>query len=191
MRHSFDPDGLWIKSKLFINRALDEGREFEEQALWACSALELLGKSALVRIFHLLIANPTDDGSSLLAASGVLERKNVTSAEAKAVWSRCARAFKPFSEPEAKLLSCGRNGYIHAAGIGFDLVPAHAWWPRFWSQVVVLLHHMDLSVDDYVDRRYVETVDGALATRKEALKQQLEVRLERARTMLKQSQTGA
>lgn len=189
MSYSFDPDGLWIKSKLFINRALDEDREFEEQAFWACSALELLGKSALARISPLLIANPTDDGASLLAASGVLEGRNVTSVQAKAVWSRCARVFKPFSEPEAKLLSYGRNEYIHAAGIGFDSLPAHAWWPRFWSQAVVLLHHMDLIIDDYVDRRYVETVHDALATRKEALKQQLEARLERARTMLKQSQT--
>lgn len=188
MSHSFDPDGLWIKSKLFINRALDEEREFEEQAFWACSALELLGKCALARISPLLIANPVDDGTSLLVASGLMQG-NDTSVQAKAVWSRCQRAFKPFSESEAKKLSIGRNEYIHAAGIGFDAIPDHAWWPRFWSQAVILLHHMDLILEDYVDRRYVDAVNGALATRKEALKQQLEARLERARTMLSQAET--
>lgn len=188
MSLSFDPEGLWIKSRLFINRALDSEREFEEQAFWACSALELLGKCALARVSTLLIANPMDDGNSLLVASG-LTQGTATSVQAKAVWSRCQRAFKPFSEAEAKKLSIGRNEYIHAAGVGFDAVPAHAWWPRFWSQAVILLNHMNLVIDDYVDPSYTEIVDAALATRKETVRQQLEARIERARTMLKQSQT--
>ncbi len=187
MSHSFDTDGLWIKSKLFINRALDEDREFEEQAFWACSALELLGKYALARISPLLIANPMDDGASLLIASG-LTQGNATSVQAKAVWSRCQKVFKPFSEREAKLLSYGRNEYIHAAGVGFDSIPPHAWWPRFWSQAVILLHHMDLILDDYVDRRYLEVATGALASHKETLKQQFEARIGRARTMLQQAE---
>jgi len=186
MSLSFDPDGLWIKSKLFINRAMDAEREFEERAFWACSALELLGKCALAKVSTLLIANPVDDGNSLLVASG-LTQGSATSVPAKAVWSRCQRAFKPFSEAEAKKLSIGRNEYIHAAGIGFDTVPAHAWWPRFWSQAVILLHHMGLVIDDYVDTSHVNVVNAALATRKEIVRQQLEARLERSRTMLSQS----
>lgn len=189
MSISFDPEGLWIKSKLFINRALDPNREFGEQAFWACSALELLGKSALARVSTLLIANPMDDGASLLVASGLLEG-NSTSVQAKAVWSRCHRVFKPFSEAEAKKLSIGRNEYIHAAGVGFDAIPAHAWWPRYWSQAVILLSHMGLIVEDYVDRRHVDEVNNALATHKETVKQQLEARIERARMMLNQSRAG-
>lgn len=189
MSLSFDPEGLWMKSKLFINRALDAEREFEEQAFWACCALELLGKYALARVSPLLIANPMDDGNSLLVASGLTEG-NATSVPAKAVWSRCQRAFKPFSEAEAKKLSVGRNEYIHAAGIGFDAVPPHAWWPRFWSQAVILLHHMGLIVDDYVSRGDVDTVNAALATRREAVRLQLEARIQRARTMLSQSRSA-
>lgn len=187
MSVSFDPDGLWIKSRLFINRALDSEREFEEQAFWACSALELLGKCALAKVSTLLIANPDDDGRSLLVASG-LSQGSATSVPAKAVWSRCQRAFKPFNEGEAKKLSFGRNEYIHAAGVGFDALPPHAWWPRFWSQAAILLGHMGLAIDDYVDRGHVEDVLAALATRKETVKQQLEARIQRARTMLSQSE---
>lgn len=185
MSDSFDPDGLWIKSKLFINRALDPNREFEEQAFWACSALELLGKSALSRVSRLLIANPMDDGASLLVASGLVDGR-ATSVQAKSVWSRCHRVFKPFSEAEAKKLSHGRNEYIHAAGVGFDAIPAHAWWPSFWSLSAILLSHMGLSIDDYVDQKHVPQVNAALATHKIVTKQQLEARIERARTMLNQ-----
>ena len=87
MTASFDPEGLWIKSCLFVNRALDPDREFEEQAFWACCALELLGKSALARVSPLLIANPVDNGDSLLVASGLIDGR-ATSVQAKTVWSR-------------------------------------------------------------------------------------------------------
>lgn len=183
--NSFDPDGLWLKSRLFINRALDPGREFEEQAFWACSALELLGKSALARVSPLLIANPVDNGDSLLVASG-LARGNATSVQAKSVWSRCQRAFKPFSESEAKKIAIGRNEYIHAAGIGFDTIPPHAWWPRYWAQAVILLGHMGLTIEEFVDTHHVAEVDSALSARKDTVKRQLETRIERARTMLNQ-----
>jgi hypothetical protein len=189
MTASFDPDGLWIKSRLFINRALDPDREFEEQAFWACSALELLGKCALARVSPLLIANPIDNGDSLLIASGLVGG-NVTSVQAKAIWSRCQRAFKPFNESEAKKIATGRNEYIHAAGVGFDAIPARAWWPRYWSQAAIILGHMGLMIDDYVDQQHVPQVNEALATRRDAVKQQLEARLVRARTMLSQAQAG-
>ena len=69
----YDPDALWAKSRLFINRAMDESTEFEEAAFWACCSLELLGKCALAHISPLLIAIPTDDGMSLMVASGAVE----------------------------------------------------------------------------------------------------------------------
>ena len=69
----YDSEGLWLKARLFINRAMDDSTEFEEAAFWACCALELLGKSALSRVSPLLIALPTDDGNSLLIASGAVE----------------------------------------------------------------------------------------------------------------------
>lgn len=190
MSSSFDPEGLLLKSKLFINRVFDSGREFEEQAFWACTALELLGKSALAGVSPLLIANPTDDGKSILAATGLIQDASAASVPAKAVWSRCQRIFKPFSESEAKVLSFARNEYVHAAGIGFDALPAHAWWPRFWSQVVILLNHMNLDIDDYVDSGHVEAVNVALTAHKQRLKQQLEARIGRARNMLSQAQAG-
>lgn len=189
MSSSFDPDGLWLKSRLFVNRALDLDREFEERAFWACCALELLGKFALARVSPLLIANPVDDGNSLLVASG-LTQGAATSVPAKAVWSRCQRAFKPFSGDEAKKLSAGRNEYIHAAGVGFDAVPADLWWPRFWSQVAILIDHMGMIIDDFVDQRYVELVNAAIAVRKENARRRLEARIERAQIMLRQHLAG-
>jgi len=75
MIEPYDHEALWAKAKVFLNRAMDPGpeRAFDEQALWASAALELLGKAALARVSPLLIAEPTEDGANLLIATGLIE----------------------------------------------------------------------------------------------------------------------
>ncbi len=104
MTAPYDYDGLWIKAKLFINRSFSasDAGNFDEAGLWASFALELLGKGALAKVNPLLIADPSDDGKSLLIAAGVSKDfKGFKSIQAKAVFSRCARAFPPFNADEA------------------------------------------------------------------------------------------
>ncbi|GAC59846.1 hypothetical protein GSI01S_06_00010, partial [Gordonia sihwensis NBRC 108236] len=101
MTAPWNPDALWIKAKLFINHALDddEPRDFDERALWASLALELLAKAALARVSPLLIAVPNEDGHNLLVASGLVQGEaRFTSVQARTLFSRCAKAFKPFNE---------------------------------------------------------------------------------------------
>lgn len=75
MTTPYDHEAMWSKAKVFLNRAMDPGpdRSFDEQALWASAALELLGKAALARVSPLLIAEPTEDGANLLIATGLIE----------------------------------------------------------------------------------------------------------------------
>ena len=74
MSKPWDPDALFIKAKLFLNHAMDDdSRQFDEQALWASLALELLAKAALAKVSPVLIAVPTEEGNSLLVASGLVE----------------------------------------------------------------------------------------------------------------------
>lgn len=182
----YDPDRLWLKARLFINRAL-EGREFEESAFWASAALELLAKAALSNISPLLIANPNDDGKSFMIASGVTEdRGGFSSVQAKALWSRCQRAFKPFSELEAAKISAARNDYLHAAGVGFDKLPADQWWAKYWAQATVLISHLDKEIDDFVGPARASQVRGYLRRNEEHLTARLEALLERARHRLAQ-----
>lgn len=191
MTEPYDPVGLWSKSRLFINRALDlSNREFEERAFWACASLELLGKTALAQVSPLLIAVPTDDGKSLLAASGLDDTQGFATVPAKAVWSRCARAFKPFSEAEAKKLSLGRNSYVHSGAIGFDAIPERAWWPPFWAQAVILLSHLGRRVVDYVGPGEVAGVEAHLATQRDIVARRLEAALSRAKGQKAQAAAG-
>ena len=74
MAAPYDHDALWLKAKMFINRAMDDGdmRSPDEKSLWAALSLELLGKAALARVSPTLIAEPTDDVVHVLIASGLI-----------------------------------------------------------------------------------------------------------------------
>ena len=192
MTTPWDSESLWLKAKMFVNRAMDEGREFEEQAFWAAAALELLGKAALARISPVLIANPDDDGKSILIATGAIEFSDAfSSVQAKAIWSRCARAFRTFDEIEAKKVASGRNEYIHSTGLGFDKIPQALWWPRFWAQAFILIHHLDETITNFVGVERADEVDEHLATNKKYVERRLATLLERAVTLLSRHRAGS
>ncbi|PRY69505.1 hypothetical protein B0I08_102180 [Glaciihabitans tibetensis] len=187
----FDPDGLWLKARMFINRALDEDREFEESAFWAACALELLAKAALAKVSPFLIAQHSDNGENVLIASGLIPNADrFVSIQARAVWARSARLFKPFNAQEAANIASGRNEYLHGANVGFDSIPPHAWWPRFWAQAVILVEHIDREVEEFVGRARVPEVDAHLQTVAEYRKRRLESLVQSAKRRLAIQKSG-
>lgn len=118
MTRPFDHEALWTKAKLFLNRAMDDdSRSFDEQALWAALALELLAKAALARVSPLLIAEPNEEGTNLLIATGLVDGDaRFTPVRAKTLMARCHKAFKPFDQSEAMKTSMVETStYIAAA----------------------------------------------------------------------------
>lgn len=153
MTAPWDPDGLWLKAKLFINHAMDDDavRDFEERALWASLSLEVLAKAALARRSPLLIAAPDEDGRNLLAAAGlILGTPKFKSIKAASLFKRCAAAFRPFDLSEALLISENRNEYVHSATPSIAGIPESAWWPRFWAQARILIEACDEDVGSFV-----------------------------------------
>lgn len=165
MTDPWDADALWIKAKLFVNHAMDDDapRGFDERALWAALALELLAKSALARVSPLLIATPEEDGKNILIATGLHSgAANFRSIRASTLFKRCAIAFRPFSLSEAQLIADNRNDYIHGASPAFAPIPETAWWPRYWTQARILVEacHEDLST--FVGSSRVQAVEALL-----------------------------
>ena len=190
---AFDPDALWMKAKLFVNHALEEGnsRTFDERALWAALALEVLAKAALARFSPVLIANPTENGTNVLIASGLLTGDAIfESIKAHTLYSRCAKAFRPFNDDEAKKITQARNDYLHGSAAVFTNIPEKAWWPRYWAQVVVLVHAQDKDLTDLVGSSHAHLVEQQLAQNKRNIEHQLEMRLERAKQRLAQYRSG-
>lgn len=193
MTAPYDHEALWIKAKLFLNRAMDEApnETFDESAFWASAALELLAKAALARVSPLLIAEPTEDGLNLLIAIGLVEGDaRFTSVRAATLWKRCHKAFKPFSEAEAKLISAGRNEYLHGSGAGFDRIPAKAWWPRYWAQAAILVSALDRELSDLVGQSREGVVEYHLAQNARNIENRLEMLIERAAQRVSQIKSG-
>lgn len=193
MTEPWDSDALWGKAKLFVNHALDTdvARTFDERALWASLALELLAKSALSRASPLLIAVPNEDGKNLLAAAGLTQDEaTFKSISATTLFKRCARAFKPFNGDEAGRLADRRNSYVHSATPAISPIPEDAWWPRYWPLVQVLVHACDRDVEDLVGPEHVRTVEAALAENSRNVHERFEMLVERARQRLARFEAG-
>lgn len=180
----YDHEALWSKAKVFLNRAMDPGpgRSFDEQALWASAALELLGKAALARVSPLLIAEPTEEGANILIATGLIEgTAQFTSVSASTVFKRCQRAFRPFSASDAQRFSAARNEYLHGSGIGFMTLAPQAWWPRYWALAVILVTAQDREIEDLVGPDRMQAVEAHLAQNAKNVEHRTEALISRAR----------
>ena len=167
----FDSNALWMKAVSFVNRSFDalDNSDFPLAATWAAVALELLGKSTLANLNPCLVADPSDDGISLLIAAGVLrDYSRAKSIPAKAVFSRCRRAFPAFSADEALRVASARNEELHSGLMPFDAIAdTDSWWGKYWAQVVILVEARGDSVESFVGTMRVEAVDSWLASNAE------------------------
>lgn len=193
MTAPYDHDALWLKAKLFLSRGMDadDDRPFDERALWASLALELLGKAALARTSPLLIAEPTEDGKNLLVASGLVQGEaRFVSARAKTIFTRCGHAFPPFSHKEVLHITNARNEYLHGATPGFTLIPEHAWWPRYWRQAVILNNASDRTIEELVGLDREAEVEAHLEQNQQNIEHRLAMLINQARTRLAQHKAG-
>lgn len=193
MTPPWDPEALWMKARLFINYALEDGdrRPWDERALWASLALELLAKAALTRASPLLIASPNEEGTNLLVASGLVQGEAAfKSITARTAFQRCGRAFKPFNAKAATRIAEQRNDYLHGAAPAFTLIPPKAWWPRYWAQALILVNACDRSLGDFVGESQVGVVEKALEQNAQNLQSRVAMLIYRARQKLARFKAG-
>jgi hypothetical protein len=193
MTAPYDHDALWLKAKMFLNRAMDEEdpRSFDERALWATLALELLAKAALARASPLLIAEPTEEGINLLIAAGLVEGDaQFTSVRAKTIFGRCQRAFRPFSSVEAAKMTAARNEYMHGAVPGFTTIPEHGWWPLFWRQAIILNSSCEQTIENLVGADREPIVEKHLLQNRQNIEHRVEMLIEQAKLRLAQHNAG-
>lgn len=193
MTAPYDHQALWSKAKVFLNRAMDPapGRSFDEQALWASAALELLAKAALARVSPLLIAEPTEEGKNILIATGLIkDTAQFTSVSASTVFKRCQMAFRPFSAPNALKYASARNEYLHGSSVGFMTLPPQAWWPRYWALALILVTAQDRQIEDLVGPDRALTVETYLAQNARNVEHRTEALISRAQQRLTQYRAG-
>ncbi|WP_315770146.1 hypothetical protein [Rhodococcoides kroppenstedtii] len=194
MSAPYDYEALWLKAKLFLNHAMDdpELRSFDERALWSSLALESLAKSALARQSPLLIAVPNEEGTNVLIALGLMSGKaRFESISAKTLYTRCERAFRPFSKDEALKTAWARNEYLHSAGARFTSLPESAWWPKYWALAYILVSACERDLDDLVGPTRALLVQGYLEQNKQHIEDRCETLISRAKQRRAQYESGS
>ena len=147
--------------------------------MWAACALELLGKAALSHQNPCLIADPSDDGKSLMIAAGLSnDYAKAKSIPAKAVFARCKAAFQPFNAEEADRIAKARNEELHSGLMPFDSLPNQTvWWERYWALAVILIEAQDEDLDSFVGPQRASTVQQHLDSNIDHVKQHVARRI--------------
>ena len=161
----YNHDAVWMKAKTFIDRsfnALDD--DFPLAALWAANSLELLAKSVLGKINPLLVADPSDDGESLMLAAGLPgDKTKYKSIPAKALYNRCARVFRSFNKKHATEIAMQRNAELHSGAEPFNEVgDQQSWWEQFWSIAAVLIDGRGCTIEEFVGPSHTAQVQERL-----------------------------
>ena len=186
---------LWAKAQVFARRSLSDDihRDFEERVFWATTALEFLAKAALAHISPLLIIPPDADGKHVLVTLGVIahDGADIQTIQAKALWARAERTFRPFSSKEAHRFSALRNEYIHGGGTGSPTHPEAVWWGKFWNQASILVVAADMDLHSLVGSTLLSRVEGYLSAHKEHVAEHVAAQIERAQQRVAQRENSS
>jgi hypothetical protein len=86
---------LWLKAKLFVEKANNVEQASSEFPFWSALSLELLARAALSNIHPVLNADPQDD-ANILYALGFDISSRPRSIPAHSVFIRCEKLIEGF-----------------------------------------------------------------------------------------------
>jgi hypothetical protein len=166
-------DSLWQKTKLYMARAMDEDREGSLFPFWAALGLEFLGRCTLATVHPALLADPQDDGKSLVYAFGHGTTKAPRSIPTKTVFKRCQKIVPKFTEDEFAVcmsMAYRRNEELHSGSPAFDELPTHIWMGDFFRICKTLLAFQGKTLADLFGEAEAEAADKMIKGDKKNLK---------------------
>jgi len=148
----WDEASLWAKARLYADRADQASAGSPDVPLNYSLALEFLARAALASVHPVLLANPTDDGVSILAAFGYAGRKPPRSVEMKTVYARLGMVSDQFEQHASicEYMTMQRNEELHTGGRPFSPLREPEWLPRFYAACDHLCGFMGRRLAEFV-----------------------------------------
>lgn len=146
----WDYEGLWSKTKLYAQRAMEVGREQPTFALWMSLTLEFLVRSSLAKIHPALLADPRE-GGNILYAFGYPTTKAPRSIPVTSALSRCKVVVEGFTDDDVKRATViveRRNEELHSGTPAFHELPTALWLADCYRIMSLLLSHLELGLAD-------------------------------------------
>lgn len=152
MIKAFDYNALFIKAKIYVERAFEEERDSELYPFWLSLSLEFVIRSTLAKIHPALLAdtpNP-NEFKSLLYAFG-FDKGEPKSIQITTAINRLGEIIPEFTQEEknkAGLIINERNKELHSAIKGFIDYPVDSWIKYYYRICHILLKHQGLTLKD-------------------------------------------
>ncbi|MEX2316604.1 MAG: hypothetical protein WD669_05590 [Pirellulales bacterium] len=147
----WETERLWSKSKLYLRRAFDAGRESDLFPFWATIALEFFGRAVLAKINPCLLADP-QTGENLLHACGFSQATDrPKSVPAKTVFLRVKTITDVFTEADfgfVMSLMDRRNEELHSGACPFEDLANKEWLPKYYRVCELLAEAHEFSFDE-------------------------------------------
>jgi len=134
---SWKKEDLFIKAKLFLNKAFEEERDNPLFGLWCAMGLELLSRSALAHVSPTLLAEPDPQHSNLLHAldrgSEKSNKKSLATGQVLHLNQLLITDFKSEDFKLASYLINLRNEELHTGTPAFANFPSQEWLGGFYK----------------------------------------------------------
>jgi len=163
---SWDSEALWLKAKLYMDRANSFDTGDPLFAFWSALSLEHLCRAALTKVHPALNADPRED-TNLLYGFGFQVTGQPKSLPIHSVYIRLAKIVPDFGKLERELcdfLSLLRNQELHTGDLAFDNLKVSKWLPRYYSVVEVLCKSLGKELDALFDANVAESATKLIAT---------------------------
>lgn len=165
-------DALYLKAKLYMERALMADRNSALFPFWASLGLELIGRAALSKIHPALIADPRE-GVNILHAFGFGSSKEPPKTiGAKTVFLRLQIIIPNFTPQEEKFCQSFinmRNEELHTGTPIFEDYSTNLWLTNFYKAVKVLLEYQGKGLSDFLGEKEAVIAEKMILEYKEEL----------------------
>jgi hypothetical protein len=170
---SWQPDALWAKAKLYMDRALEENRDDPFFPFWSSLALEFLARAAVAAVHPSLLAAPDPSMQNVLYALGKpAPKKGPKSIPATIVFDLCRQLVPNFGPEEVALcesLANRRNEELHSGGVPFEQFAASDWVARFYNTCNKLVLFQNRSLVDFLGKEETEVAKKVMVAAEAAV----------------------
>lgn len=145
-------EGLWLKAKLFIDKANAVDHASSDFPFWSVLSIEFLARAALTNIHPSLNADPRED-VNLLYACGVEISGQPKSLPVHSVYIRLEKIIPRFGKLQREFcdyFSLLRNQELHTAELPFENIKASSWLPRCYEVCEILCESLNKTLNEYL-----------------------------------------
>lgn len=162
---SWDSEGLWLKSKLFMDQANEHDHASSQFAFFASLSVECLGRAALTKIHPVLNADPREDSNILYACGYPFAKPR--SLPAHSVFIRLEKiidAFQSNHREVCEFLALQRNAHVHTADLPYENLSTGKWLARFYDTLNVLHEHLGKPLELFLGKEGVSIAEELVKT---------------------------